>query len=135
MPQIGTFPLTEIPTGSKDQGLGNGKQQLFVPLWAQKSWGKWTSYGGGGYWKNPGQGNKNYWFTAWLLQRKVTEELTLGGEVFHATPNEQGGDSRTGMNFGGIYDFTEDYHLLFSAGRDIKGPNLLIGYLAFQITF
>ncbi len=135
MPQIAAFPITEIPTGDDNKGLGNGQQQLFLPLWAQKSWGKWTSYGGGGYWLNPGRGNKNYWFTGWLLQRQVTEKLLLGGEVFHATPSEEGGDSRTGVNFGGIYDFTENYHLLFSAGRDIKGPNLLIAYLALQITF
>jgi hypothetical protein len=135
MPQIAFFPITEIPTGDDNKGLGNGKQQLFLPLWAQKSWGKWTTYGGGGYWLNPGQGNKNYWFTSWLLQRKVAENLMLGGEIFHATPSEEGGDSRTGMNFGGCYDFTENYHLLFSAGRDIEGPNLLISYLAMQITF
>jgi hypothetical protein len=135
MPQIAAFPLTEIPTGNDDKGLGNGKQQVFLPLWAQKSWGKWTTYGGGGYWLNPGEGNRNYWFTGWLLQRQITEKLVLGGEVFHATPSEEDGGSRTGMNFGGIYDFTENYHLLFSAGRDIKGPNLLISYLALQITF
>jgi hypothetical protein len=135
MPQIGVFPLTEIPTGDQDRGLGNGKQQLFLPLWVQKSWGKWTSYGGGGYWLNPGQGNKDYWFTGWLLQRQVTEKLALGGEVFYATPSEEGGDSRTGVNLGGIYDFTENYHLLFSVGRDIKGQSLLISYLAIQMTF
>ena len=135
LPQIGVFPLIEMPTGNKDQGLGNGKPQVFLPLWGQKSWGKWKSYGGGGYWLNPGEGNKNYWFTGWVLQRQITEKLALGGEIFHATPSEENGDSRTGVNFGGTYDFTENYHLLFSVGQDIKGPNLLIGYLAIQITF
>jgi hypothetical protein len=135
IPQVAAFPITEIPTGNDDAGLSNGKQQLFLPLWAQKSWGKWTSYGGGGYWLNPGEGNKDYWFTGWLLQRQVTEKLVLGGEAFYATPSEEDGDHRLGVNFGGIYDFTQNYHLLFSAGRDIKGPNLFISYLGFQITF
>jgi hypothetical protein len=101
-------------------------------LWAQKSWGK-TS--GGGYWLNPGQGNKSYWFTGWLLQRQVAENLQLGGEAFYVTPSEEEGDNRLGVNFGDIYDFTDNYHLLFSAGRDIKGQDLLISYLTLQITF
>ncbi|MBF0502465.1 MAG: hypothetical protein HQM09_20170 [Candidatus Riflebacteria bacterium] len=54
-PQIGVFPLVELPTGDSKRGLGNGKAQIFVPIWLQKSWGPWTTYGGGGYWLNPGR--------------------------------------------------------------------------------
>jgi len=34
-----------------------------------------------------------------------------------------------------MYDFDEPRHLLFSTGRDIKGPDELYGYAAFQWTF
>lgn len=47
-PQVGIFPLMEIPTGDAARGLGAGKWQEFLPLWLQKDWGDWTSYGGGG---------------------------------------------------------------------------------------
>jgi len=47
-PQIGTFTMFEIPTGSAPRGLGVGKTWYKVPLWAQKSFGPWTTYGGGG---------------------------------------------------------------------------------------
>ena len=47
MPQIGTFPILEIPT-VRNAEFGNGKTQLFIPVWAQKSWGKLTTYGGAG---------------------------------------------------------------------------------------
>jgi hypothetical protein len=57
------FPLVEVPSGDADKGLGNGKTQYFLPVWLQKDFGKWTIYGGGGYWINPGTGNKNWWFS------------------------------------------------------------------------
>ncbi len=47
-PMIGTFTMFEIPTGSAPSGLGVGKTWYKVPLWAQKSFGPWTTYGGGG---------------------------------------------------------------------------------------
>jgi len=59
LPQIGTFPLLEVPSGSHDRNLGSGHLQTFLPLWLQKSVGKWTAYGGGGYWINPGPHNRN----------------------------------------------------------------------------
>jgi len=35
LPQVGIFPLLEIPTGSKSDGLGSGQVQAFLPLWLQ----------------------------------------------------------------------------------------------------
>ena len=135
IPQIGSFPLVEIPTGDRDRGLGNGKAQMFLPLWLQKSWGPWTSYGGGGYWINPGAGNKNWIYTGWLLQRDFSKVLTLGGEIFHRTASTVDGESGSGFNAGGQINFGEHYHFLFSAGKDFSGPNQLTRYLAFQWTF
>ncbi len=135
LPQIATFPLIELPTGDQALGLGSGHTDLFLPIWLQKSFGKWTSYGGGGYWINPGPENQNWWFVGWLLQRKITEHLTLGAEIFHGTASEREGSSETKINGGGIWDLSERYHILFSAGHSVQGPSNLIGYLAFQITF
>jgi hypothetical protein len=38
-PQIGIFPMAELPTGDADRGLGNGRTWFRLPLWAQKSFG------------------------------------------------------------------------------------------------
>ena len=84
---------------------------------------------------NPGTGNRDWWFTGWLLQRDITPALTLGGEIFHETPNEKGSESDTRLNFGGIYNVSDTYHLLFSAGHTVQGPSTFQSYLAFQITF
>ena len=135
VPQAGVFPLVEIPSGDREHGLGSGHAQVFLPLWLQKSFGPWTTYGGGGYWINPGKDNRDWWFTGWLLQREITSALTLGAEVFHETPSEKAGNSDTRLNFGGMYNFSDIYHFLFSAGHTIQGPGGFQAYLAFQVTF
>jgi len=142
-PQVGVFPLLEVPTGSARRNLGAGYVQAFLPIWVQKDFGKWTTYGGGGYWINPGPGNRNYWYAGWLLQRQVTDKLALGAEVFHQTSSMVGRGGASGFNVGGQYDFSDHYHLLFSAGKGgllyavdaaaVRNP--ITYYLAFQWTF
>lgn len=138
LPEAAVYPMIEVPTGNPRQNLGAGHFQEFFPLWLQKDFDPWQTYGGGGYWNNPGNGNQNYWFFGWALQRKITDDLTLGGEVFHQTADKIGGQDTTGFNLGGSYDFTENYHLLFSAGRGLQNAadtNQLSYYLALQWTF
>ncbi len=134
-PMVGTFPLIEVPTGSARRGLGTGHLQVFLPIWLQKGWGHWTSYGGGGYHINPGPGNRDYWFVGWEVQKDLDKHLTLGGEVFHTTPATVGGRSDLAFNLGGQYNFDEGHHLLFSAGRSLDGDTDFMGYFGFQWTF
>ncbi len=139
-PQVGIFPMLELPTGSQSRGLGAGHVRLFLPVWVQKSFGEWTTYGGGGYWINQSDrlGDKDYWFFGWLLQRKITDKLTLGGEIFYQTADTVDGKDSTGFNLGGSYDFDEHNHLLFSAGTGIQNAsatNLYSWYLGYQITY
>ena len=121
-PSVGVFPLVELPTGNEDKGLGSGHASAFLPVWVQKTFGKWTTYGGGEYWINQDhdRGDKNYWFVGWLLQRKITEKLTLGGEIFHQSADTVDGPDSTGFNLGGIYDVDDHDHLLLSSGRDFQ---------------
>jgi hypothetical protein len=131
----GLFPLVELPTGNHDQGLGNGKTQLFIPLWLQQEWGKWTTYGGGGYWFNPGyDNNRNYWFMGWELQRKITDAFTVGAEIYHTTSQTEGESSQTNVGLGIIWDLSETYHIIASAGHSVQGPSEFQGYFALQIT-
>lgn len=137
-PQVGVFPLVELPTGDENHGLGTGTTRVFLPVWVQKRRGDWLTYGGGGYWINPGAGNQNYWFAGWLLQRQVAEPLALGAEVFYQTADTVGGKDSTGFTLGGVYDFNERFHLLFSAGRglsNIAATNQRSYYAALQWTF
>ena len=133
-PQVGIFPMLELPTGNQNRNLGAGHVRLFLPVWVQKS------FGGGGYWINQDDtlGDKNYWFFGWLLQRKITDKLTLGGELFHQTADTVNGADSTGFNIGGFYDFDEHNHLLFSAGAGLQNAsqtNIYSWYVGYQITY
>jgi hypothetical protein len=133
-PMVGAFPIVDLPTGNSSLGLGSGHYRAFFPIWFQKSLSPWQSYGGGGYWINPGSGNKNYWFLGWQVQRELSKAITLGGEVFYNTPTQRAEGGRTGFNVGTIVNFTDEHHLLFSAGRDIHGQNRFSTYIAYQLT-
>jgi hypothetical protein len=135
IPQVGIFPLLEIPTGSQSDGLGSGHVQAFLPVWLQKSFGDWTIYGGGGYGINPGAGNENWGFGGAVLQCQIRKNILIGGEVYHRTTMETGGRSDSAFNLGTVIDFTEHQHLLFSAGRSIDGPTDFQCYIAYQFTF
>jgi hypothetical protein len=129
-----------------DRGLGAGYVRAYFPLWIQKSFGEWTTYGGGGYWINHGDGtaDRDYWFFGWLLQRQVTKQLAIGGEIFHQTSTVAFGATNpiytqptTGFNIGAIYDFDDDHHLLVSVGAGLQNAsttNEFSWYVAYQIT-
>ncbi|HUW49551.1 MAG TPA: transporter [Sulfuricella sp.] len=137
-PMVGIFPLVEIRTGDANKGLGNGASQVFLPVWLQKKWGEWQSYGGGGYWINNAENTKNHWFFGWQLQKDISEHLTLGGEIYHSTEQAPGAGSSSGFNLGGFYNFDEHNHLLFSAGRGLTNvdmTNQFSSYVGYQLTW
>ena len=138
IPDIAVFPAIEAPTGNARLGLGAGRVRAYLPIWFQKDFGPWTIDAGGGYWINPGPGQRDYGFTGILLLRQITRRLALGGEVFHQTAMTRPGRDSSGFNLGAVYDFNEHYHLLVSAGRgltNVRDTNQISYYVAIQKTF
>jgi hypothetical protein len=132
-PEIGVFPMIEAPTGNADRGLGVGSAWYRLPLWLQKSWGPWTTYGGAGALVFTEPGYKNAAFAGWLLQRQLSKKLTLGTELFyHGAENvdPDGVRHATMADLGGFYEFTEHFQLQFAAGHSIKGHPETYTYLA-----
>jgi len=134
VPMVGTFPMLELPVGDQGKGLGTGRLHGLVPLWLQKSIGPWTTYGGAGYWWNPGTGNRSFWYFGWLVQRRLSELATLGAELYYTTPDQTDGGRNLRFNAGLVVDLTEYHHLLASGGRSIVGEHTFQGYLAYQLT-
>jgi len=134
IPQVGIFPLIEIPTGNAERQLGAGNVQLFLPLWLQKSWGAWTTYGGGGYLANITSNPTNSWFIGWEGQRDFSSFITMGAEIFSTIVPSVRSENELAFNVGAIMNFSNNHHLLLSAGRDIVGHNSLLLYAAYQFT-
>jgi hypothetical protein len=146
-PQIAFYPFLDFSTGNTDRNLGTGATHAFLPVWLQKDFGKWTVYGGGGYWINPGTDNQNFWFAGGVLQYQFTDHLALAGEIFYQTASMTGGPdsagyplgskNTTGFNIGGTYDINATYHVLFSIGRGLDNAvtNDFSYYLALQLKY
>jgi hypothetical protein len=137
-PQLAVYPQLEIPVGSGSNGFATQSADLFLPVWGQKQLDEnWSLDAGGGYWINPGSGNLNYWFSGILVQRKLTDSLVAGAELFHQTPSTNGGNVITGVNIGAVYDFDEHDHLLASAGTGLQNAartDQFTWYIGYEIT-
>lgn len=135
-PEVGVFPFVEVPTGNAMRGTGNGQVWYRIPVWAQKSWGPWTTMGGGGYVVNRAPGARDHWFGGWQIQRAVDDALTLGGEVFAQQADTVDGAGSTFLTFGGYYGMAFcSCQLLFDAGHTVAGARHTVGYLGLYWTW
>ena len=133
-PMVGTYPMFELPVGNAGKGLGAGRLRVLLPLWLQKSFGPWTTYGGPAYWINPGTGNRNYWYFGWQVQRRLSEIVAPGVEVFYTTADTVGGRGNLRFNLGVVLDLTPNHHVLLSAGRSLVGDTLFQAYAGYLFT-
>jgi hypothetical protein len=139
-PMIGTFVMFELPAGSAARGLGVGKTWYKLPLWVQKSFGPWTTYGGGGETVfNNVPGYRNFPFAGWLVQRDLGKKWTLGTEVFYhgpeglATPQTR---HATLIDIGGYYKFRDPgFQWLFCYGHTVEGQKETYAYLGLYWTW
>jgi len=139
LPMIGTFTMFEMPTGSYSEGLGVGKVWYKVPIWMQKDWGHWTTYGGGGYEFVPQAQYNNFDFEGWMLQRDVGKKWTLGAEIFHHGPEgiaTAQTHASTMIDGGGYYYFRNPgFQLLFAYGHSVAGQTENYAYVGFYWTW
>ncbi len=134
-PQVGIFPMIETPTGDRHRNLGNGQTWARLPLWVQKSWGPWTSYGGAGYILNRAPGMRDHTFAGWQAQRELNKKLTLGAEWFNPGRESMSARNTHLLNAGGIYNFNENFSFLFTAGHSIRGDTHTVAYFGLYWTW
>jgi hypothetical protein len=138
-PEIGIFPMVELPTGNASRGLGVGTTWYRLPLWLQKSFGPWTTYGGGGYELVHRAGFSNFPFAGWLVQRDIGQRWTLGAELWYHGPEGPATPERrfaTLLDFGGYYYFSKPAtQLLFSFGHTAFGQPETYAYLGLYWTW
>jgi hypothetical protein len=100
--------------------VGAQHPSLLLPLWLEKDWGDWSSFGGGGCTINRGGGAQDFCQASWALTRQVLPDLQLGAEIVHQTADTKGGRAATGIGFGVRYDLTDTCHLLAYAGPGLQ---------------
>lgn len=115
---VSLFPSVALPSFS--MRLGEPHASFELPIWAQKDFGKWSTFGGGGCTLNNGGDSKDYCFGGWALTRQVLPSLNIGAEIYHQTADAHGGKASTGVGFGATYDLSENYHLMASYGPGIQ---------------
>jgi hypothetical protein len=116
-PDLAVFPRVFLPTSGSH---GSGRASLLLPIWAQKDFGQWSVFGGGGYDINPGPGQRNFWVSGLAIQRAVSDRLSLGAELYHQTPDAADAKPYTGLNLGLTYRVTDHWSLLGAAGPGLQ---------------
>ncbi len=118
LPDAAVFPALTLPTAPRR--LDTGHASVFLPIWLEKDFGKWSTFGGGGYDINPGQGQRDYGLVGWAVTRAVSKRLNLGVELYHQTPATIGGPAFTNLGFGAIYQLTKHWALMASGGPGLQ---------------
>jgi hypothetical protein len=138
-PMVGTFTMFEAPTGNVTNGLGVGRGWAKLPIWAQKSFGPWTTYGGVGEEINRAPGYRNYTFGGWLVQRDIGKKWTLGSEVFsHGSEGLATAQTHatTLVDAGGYYYIRNPgFQVLFCYGHSVAGQAENYAYVGLYWTW
>lgn len=133
---VAFFPRVFLPAGSG--AVGERHVSLLLPLWIGRSWGNWSTFGGGGCTLSHGGGSQNFCQLGWTLTNQVTPSLQIGAEVYHQTADSVGGLASTGVGVGATYDLSESLHLMGSVGRGVQNAdatNQVSWYAALLFTF
>jgi hypothetical protein len=133
--QLAVFPAITLPTAG--DGLGAGRVTALLPVWAQKDWGPWSVFGGGGYAINPGLGNRDYWTGGIAVSRQLTERWLVGAEMQHDGPDTVGGNAATRLGVAAIYDLPGAPRLMASGGPTFEhgGSTGFHVFAAFNLVF
>jgi hypothetical protein len=133
---VSAYPQVFLPSASAR--LGEPNASLFLPMWMEKDWGVWSTFGGGGCTFTAGRTSKDWCTAGWALTRHVLPDLDIGAEIYHSTPDVQDGRQSTGLGVGAVYDLSETYHLLASYGPGIQNATAtdrMTWYTALEFTF
>jgi hypothetical protein len=140
VPQIGSFTMFELPTGSYTKGLGIGKVWYKLPIWVQKNEGKWLFDGGAGYEVVPQTDYKNFVYGGFLVKKELSERLELGAEIFaHGAEGAAAPQTEASamIDIGGYYHFKKHpgEQFLFCYGHSVAGQTENYAYVGMYWTW
>jgi len=124
-PQVSFYPSVEIPSAG-------GHVITLLPLWLQKSSGRWTAFGGGGLYLNAGPGQRDFTFVGSALERSLSAAITIGAEVYRQGPSTLGAPGVTAANVGVTAQLGDFHAILFSLGRAFQNSDTFSGYMSYE---
>jgi hypothetical protein len=116
-PDVAFFPRVFLATGVRYDPERPG---LFLPIWAEKDFGPWSVFGGGGVQLNPGAGERNFWQSGLAVSRAFGDRFSLGAEIYHQTPEDMAAKDFTGVDLGATYQLSHHWQLMISAGPGVQ---------------
>ncbi len=134
-PDVAVFPRLFAPTA--DRRFGSGRFGLLLPVWAEKDFGPWSVFGGGGYQINPGAGQLDFWQGGVAVSRTLGERLSLGAELYGQTRDAKDGDAFRTLNVAATYKLMTHWSLLASVGPTWSPGNAdgYVFYLALKADY
>ena len=130
-PQLAFYPSFTLATGAQRFDLGPGHGTLLLPLWTQKSSGKWTVFGGGGLLLDSAVPHGHTWIEGVAVTRDVSEKTNVGVEVFHSG-SVADVPAYTDLGVGLIHDLGALHGVLFSAAVNVAGVRSYHAYAAYE---
>jgi hypothetical protein len=115
---VAIFPRLFLRSASRS--VGEPHTTVLLPLWVEKDWPGWSTFGGGGWFYHRGGEAQDFYLVAWALAHQFTNRLQLGAEVQHQTPDTRGGKTSTGIGVGMRYDLDDRWHWLAYAAPGVQ---------------
>lgn len=115
---VSVFPRIFLPSASHN--AGDQHASLLLPLWAQKDFGPWSLFGGGGCVLNRSGDDRNYCLAGAAITRAIIDDLRLGIEIFHQSADALDAKASTSLGAGLTYDINAHYHLLAYWGPGLQ---------------
>lgn len=117
-PQVSFYP-----------SLSDGK--VFLPVWAQKSAGNWTVFGGGGVTLDPAVPGGHSWSEGIAITRDLSPRTNVGVELFHTGAADED-PAHTDVGLAWIHELGDVHALLFGADATVSGGSALRAYGAYE---
>lgn len=119
VPQIGILPAVTIQN--------DGKAETFFPIWAQKTIGAWTIFGGGGV----SFGSE---FTGLSATRNLRSGSSLGAEFYHESQRNPTVPAPARIGIGYVDQVSPTNAIMLWAGRALQPHGTSLLYIGFQTT-
>jgi hypothetical protein len=119
-PQIGFLPDVVLKS--------DGSSETFLPIWIQKTTGKWTFYGGSGV-------SQGYVSSGITAQFTPSARSSFGVEFFTDNARTAAETSQPRFNLGYTDQLDEGHAIMLSAGHNFGPDSHYTFYVGYQVIF